>query len=68
MKKMSVILAILLVLAMLLGACAQATPEPVEEAAAKPFRVAVIMPSKINDCFQPEHVRRLDGRTEGNGG
>lgn len=49
MKKMSVILAILLVLAMLLGACAQATPEPVEEAAAKPFRVAVIMPSKIND-------------------
>ncbi|MCU0488400.1 MAG: BMP family protein [Anaerolineales bacterium] len=56
MKKMSAILAALLVLSMLLGACAQATPEPVqtnpepvEEAAAKPFRVAVIMPSKIND-------------------
>lgn len=49
MKKMSAIFAALLVLSMLLGACAQATPEPVEEAAATPFRVAVIMPSKIND-------------------
>lgn len=45
MKKFTLI--VLLVVAMVLGAC---TPTPAEPAApAKTFRVAVVMPSKIND-------------------
>lgn len=58
MKKIQYVLAGLLVLAMLLSACTSTAtpteeavePEPVEtQAPAEPFRVAVIMPSKIND-------------------
>jgi basic membrane lipoprotein Med (substrate-binding protein (PBP1-ABC) superfamily) len=54
MKKVTVVLIWLVVLAMAITACApQATPTPaapaVTEAPAKPFRVAVVMPSKIND-------------------
>lgn len=58
MKKIQFVLAGLLILAMLLSACTQtATPteeaaeaQPVEtQAPAEPFKVAVIMPSKIND-------------------
>lgn len=57
MKKISIVMIWLVVLAMALSACApQATPTPaataapeVTEAPAKPFRVAVVMPSKIND-------------------
>lgn len=48
MKKMSVILVGMLILAAVVSACAQATPAPTE-APVKPFRVAVVMPSKIND-------------------
>ncbi len=55
MKKFTAILMMLLAVAMLLGACKPAaTPEPTAvpqptAAPAKPFRVAVVMPSKIND-------------------
>jgi basic membrane protein A len=55
MKKFTAILMVLLAAAMLLGACKPAaTPEPTAvpqptAAPAKPFRVAVVMPSKIND-------------------
>ena len=58
MKKLQILFAGLMILALLLGACTQtATPteeeaeqQPVEtQAPAEPFRVAVIMPSKIND-------------------
>jgi basic membrane lipoprotein Med (substrate-binding protein (PBP1-ABC) superfamily) len=48
MKKLSVILIGLLVLAMVLMGCQAATPAATE-ASAKSFRVAVVMPSKIND-------------------
>jgi basic membrane lipoprotein Med (substrate-binding protein (PBP1-ABC) superfamily) len=48
MRKLSAILIGLLVLAMILTACQQATPATTE-AQTKPFRVAVVMPSKIND-------------------
>ncbi len=51
MKKVWFLLMGLLILAMLISSCGTATPAateaPVE--AAKPFRVAVVMPSKIND-------------------
>lgn len=55
MKKFTAILMMLLAVAMLLGACKPAaTPEPTAvpqptAAPARPFRVAVVMPSKIND-------------------
>jgi basic membrane protein A len=48
MKKLHVTLIGLLIFVMLLSACAQATPEPTQ-APTKPFRVAVVMPSKTND-------------------
>ncbi len=69
MKKFTVVMVWLVVLAMALTACApQATPAPVEPAAtqapaptavpAEPFRVAVVMPSKINDlAFSQIDVR-----------
>jgi len=48
MRKLSAILIGLLILGMVLAACQQATPKATE-APTKPFRVAVVMPSKIND-------------------
>jgi len=55
MKKVSAVIIWMVILALALVACQpQATPEPTEavvatEAPAEPFRVAVVMPSKIND-------------------
>jgi basic membrane protein A len=52
MKKVTLMMPLLLVAAFLLASCgggAEATPTAAPEEAAKPFRVAVIMPSKIND-------------------
>lgn len=49
MKKLSTILIGLLVLAMVLTACQSAETQEAAEAPSKAFRVAVVMPSKIND-------------------
>jgi len=53
MKKVTILVSLLLVAAFLLAACnggaTETTEAPPPEEAAKPFKVAVVMPSKIND-------------------
>ena len=50
MKKLSLALVGTLILVILLAACASSpTPTTQPQQAAQPFRVAVVMPSKIND-------------------
>lgn len=50
MKKLSLVLVGTLILVILLAACASSpTPTTQPQQAAQPFRVAVVMPSKIND-------------------
>jgi len=55
MKKLRILLVGLVVLGMVLSACQAQQPEPeveepaVEEETAEPFRIAVVMPSSIND-------------------
>ena len=49
-KKLYVFVAVLLVAAFVLAACGKATPAPTKtEAPKKPFRIAVVLPSSIND-------------------
>ena len=49
-KKLYLLLSVLLVAAFVLAACGQATPAPTKtEAPKKPFRIAVVLPSSIND-------------------
>ena len=52
MKKIFLVLSLLAVIALALSACAKESPPaeaPAEQAPAKPFRVAVVMPSATND-------------------
>jgi len=49
MKKISIALTVLLALALMLTACQTQETEPVVEEDTGPFRIAVVMPSAIND-------------------
>lgn len=49
MKKLSTLLILVIITALLLSACGPAATPAQEAAVAKPFKVAVIMPSLIND-------------------